>query len=213
MINMNPLTMNPLDMLLGAFFAPVIHEWIRALTSTALGDPTPRNNGFMTFNPFKFFEPVGFILTLIFRFGWGRPVPTSPVYYKNRNQGILLTNILPSVANLSIGILAIFIANSINIPLHLWGDANGYLTLARRIFWTTFHFGSINIGLALFNLIPVYPLDMQKIMMHFSSPDMIQRLNHYEKPMQIILILLLVFGIIGRVIDPIRSVFVTLIWY
>ena len=208
--------MDILYMLLGAFFAPVIHEWTRAMTSTALGDPTPRNNGFR-FNPLKFFEPIGFILTLIFQFGWGRPVPTSPVYYKNRNQGILLTNILPSAANLLIGILAIFIARTIDTPLSQWAFIQ-YLQgsawsreFARGVFWSIFHFGSINIGLAFFNLIPVHPLDMHKIMLNFSGPDTIQRLNHYEKIMQIILILLLVFGIVSRVLGPIRNGIIVLV--
>ena len=204
--------MEILYMLFGAFFAPIIHEWTRAMTSTALGDPTPKNKGFKTFNPLKFFEPVGFILTLVLQFGWGKPVPTSSLYYKNRNRGVLLTNILPSLVNLLIGTLAIYTASAINTPLHIWGHENGHLPLATGVFWSLFHFGSINIGLALFNFIPVYPLDMQKIMINFGGPDTVQRLNHYEKPMQIILILLLVLGLIGRVIGPIRSGIISLVF-
>ena len=209
--------MDILYMLFGAFFAPVIHEWTRSITSTALGDPTPRNNGFKTFNPLKFFEPIGFILTLIFHFGWGKPVPTSPVYYKNRNQGVLLTNMLPSLVNLFIGILAIFIASSIDMPLSRWGfiqylqGSAWSMEFARGIIRSIFFFGFINIGLAFFNLIPVHPLDMHKIMLHFSGPDTIQRLNHYEKPMQIILVLLLVFGLVNWALGPIRDGIIILV--
>ena len=203
--------MQILYMLFGAFFAPVIHEWTRSITSTALGDPTPRNNGFKTFNPLKFFEPVGFILAFVFQFGWGKPVPTSHAYYKNRNQGILLTNILPSLINLLIGMLAIFIASTINIPLYQWGYANETMEIANGIISSIFFFGFTNIGLAFFNLIPVHPLDMHKIMLHFSGPDTIQRLNHYEKPMQIILILLLVFGLVNWAVGPIRDGIIVLV--
>ena len=203
--------MDIIYMLFGAFFAPVIHEWTRAVTSTALGDRTPKEKGFKIFNPFKFFEPLGFFLILAFRFGWGNPVPTSPVYYKNRNRGILLTNILPSFVNLLIGVLAIMLARAIDAPLSDWG-AIQYLQgsiwgreFARGIIRSVFFFGSINIGLAFFNFIPVHPLDMHKIMLNFAGPDTVQRLNHYEKPMQVILILLLVFGLINWILGPIRD--------
>ena len=203
--------MQYLYMLFGAFFAPVIHEWTRAVTSTVLGDPTPRNNGFKTFNPIKFSEPIGFILTLVFGFGWGRPIPISYAYYKNRKQGVLLVNILPSVVNLLIGIIAILIARTIDIPLSQWGFNNGTTGIAGGIFWSIFFFGSFNVGIAIFNLIPVYPLDMQKILLYFSSPTTIQHITHYEKPMQIVLIVLLVFGLMNYILVPIRDGIIFLI--
>ena len=69
--------MRYLYMLPAAFLVPVIHEWVKAMVSTALGDPAPGRHGFLTANPFKYFEPIGFFFILLFGFGWGRPVPTT----------------------------------------------------------------------------------------------------------------------------------------
>ncbi len=70
----------------GALLAPIIHEWVKAMCSARQGDPTPKAKGFLCGNPFKYFEPIGFFLMIMFGFGWGRPVPTSALYYKDRRK-------------------------------------------------------------------------------------------------------------------------------
>ena len=74
-------------------FATTLHEFTRAFVSTKLGDNRPRDNGRLTLNPFKHFEPIGFLLALLTGFGWGLPVETSSLYYKEdvykRQEGYL----------------------------------------------------------------------------------------------------------------------------
>ncbi|MCL2187637.1 MAG: site-2 protease family protein [Defluviitaleaceae bacterium] len=204
----------------GAFFAPIIHEWVKAFTSTRLGDPTPRKHGFLTLNPLKFIEPVGFLMALYFGgFGWGQPVPTAALHYKNRRQGVLITYITPILANLLLGIAAIMAVSWL-----AGGPLDAFL-MARRLYmphwiWDTqwiimlmlFSFAQCNIFLALFNLLPVHPLAMSKILQLYASPDTLVKLNHYEKPMQIIMILALVFGFVRMLFAPVWQIILQIGW-
>jgi len=216
--------MELLYLLPGAFFAPMIHELTKAVTSTAQGDPTPRNRGFLTLNPFKFFEPIGFLMMLFFGgFGWGQPVPTAALHYKNRRQGVLITHLAPVAVNLLVGFAAI-------MALSLWVGATQDASLdaflfIRRLFilsaeWDAvmigklvlFAFAQCNILLAFFNLLPVHPLAMSKIIQLYAKPDTLVKLNHYEKPMQIILILLLVFGAVAMIFTPVWNTILRMAW-
>ncbi|MCL2225623.1 MAG: site-2 protease family protein [Defluviitaleaceae bacterium] len=193
--------MNLLYLLPGAFFAPVIHEFVKARVSAKLGDLTPAKNGFITWNPFRFFEPIGFFLMLFFQVGWGQPVTTSPFYYRDKRKGIILTYTAPMVANLLVGMVAIFLANNVLAGLVPW-QANLVLL----------HFGTLNIRLAAFNLIPVFPMAANKLLHLFVSPETSMRLNHYEKPLQILLFLLLVFNVVEMVVGPISMIFIRAVW-
>ena len=210
-------------MLPAAFLAPVIHEFIKAVCSSLQGDPTPRNTGRLTLNPFKYFDPIGFIFVLHFGFGWGNPTPTAALHYRNRQRGVLVTYLVPVLVNLLLGIGAVAVVAIMTSVTDLRMD--GYLAfwayISTSIFTTDIyiltmiilsHFAFINICMAFFNLIPVFPLAANKILLQFSRPDTIARLNHYEKPMQIILILLLAFGIITQVFTPLAMHIVRLVW-
>ena len=71
----------------GILVATTVHEFVRALTSTVLGDTYPKSQGQVTLNPVKHFEPIGFLMMLYSGgFGWGKPVETSALYYKNRKR-------------------------------------------------------------------------------------------------------------------------------
>jgi len=212
-------------MLPAAFLAPVIHEMVKAICSAAQGDPTPKNTGRLTLNPFKHFDPIGFLFILAFGFGWGNPAPTAALHYKNRQRGVLVTYLVPVLVNLLLGIGAAIgvaiMAAGIFDPV-VAGNHNLFVRFIRYHFLETdlyvvgmlllSHFAFINICLAMFNLIPVFPLAANKILLLFSRPDTIARVNHYEKPMQIILILLLAFGIIAQVFIPIVIQIVRLVW-
>ena len=195
----------------GAFFAPIIHEFVKARVSTALGDRTPRDNGFITWNPFKFFEVIGFVLMMAFQMGWGKPVPTSALHYKNRRNGVILTYTMPILANLIAGVLGAMAIGAFNHRILGWamGQAamgNAWaLNVSQYFFFVLLGFALCNISLAIFNLLPVYPLAGNKLIQLFVAPDVVARMNHYEKPMQIMLILLLAIGVLPRIASPIVS--------
>ncbi|MCL2708801.1 MAG: site-2 protease family protein [Defluviitaleaceae bacterium] len=191
-----------------AFFAPVIHESVKALCTSKLGDPTPKNKGFLKGNPFRYFEAVGFICILIFGYGWGQPVPTSPVSYRDRKRGTLVTYITPSVVNLLVGVIAAASGKLFGTFYPMGPDG------AIAVFFVNalYLFAKVNISLALFNIIPVYPLDGAKVLSLFLKPDLAIKMNHYEKILQVILILLLGFGLVGRAFDPLVDSLIKAVW-
>ncbi|MCL2363636.1 MAG: site-2 protease family protein [Defluviitaleaceae bacterium] len=204
----------------GALLAPVIHEFTKAVTSTVQGDPTPRSRGFLTFNIIKYVEPLGFIImVLLGGFGWGQPVPTASLHYKNRRRATVITYVTPMLVNLLLGIGAI-------IALSLWVGVplNAFLFVRREFIlafeWdmmlilklALYGFAQCSILLALFNLIPVHPLAMSKIIQPFAKPDTLVKLNHYEKTMQFVLVFMLAFGFIGRVLGPVWIHILGAVW-
>ena len=216
--------MRYLYMLPAAFLVPVIHEWVKAVASTAQGDPTPRSTGHLTLNPLKYFEPIGFVFMLIFAVGWGNPTPTAALHYKNRQRGVVITYMTPVLVTLLLGMGAVM---GVNVMLsRAMGFPVPYAVLFFHLLpyaqWTTnlydiaiillAHFAYMSICVALFNLIPVYPMAANKLLLTFSRPDTIARVTHYEKPMQIILILLLFFWFVMRVIHPITVWLIRFAW-
>jgi Zn-dependent protease len=176
---------------------------VKARVSAALGDPTPKKNGFLTWNPLKFFEPIGFFMMMYFNVGWGQPVPTSPFMYKNKRKGILLTYTMPMLTNLFLGAASIALLSFVYTRVQL----------NHHIIFVVINFARANIGLALFNLIPVYPMAMNKLLHLFVSPETSMKLNSYEKPMQIFMFIFLIFGFIQMLIFPVREMIIRAVMF
>ncbi len=177
-----------------------VFEFSKALMSTLQGDKLPKNQGMLTLNPFKFFEPIGFILFLICGYGWGSPVETSSRYYKNKKRGILITYVTPIV-------ICVVLAVAVNICaalLALIGNA-GYISYAVLFLGIMAkNFAAI----AVFNLLPVYPMAGSNIIRCFLSPNQAIAYSQYEKPIQIFIVFLLVLGLLPRVLDVIVNIIV-----
>ena len=203
----------------GAFLAPVIHEFAKARISMALGDITLKNRGFRTWNPLKFFEPIGFFLMMYFRVGWGQPVPVSPLYYKDRRKGIILTYTIPILINILIGLLVLAVWRLLRYDALVWAStmqhAGGITWLPSAVVnfdIAILFFAQCNIGLAIFNLIPIHPMAGSKLLPLFVSPETAMRMSHYEKPMQIILFIMLIFGVVQGAVVPVRDFIISLVW-
>ena len=200
-----------------AFFALVIHESVKARCSTVLGDPFPKNNGLLSGNPIKYIEPVGFLLTVIFGFGWGRPTPTAPMYYKDVKKGIFITYLTPSLVNFLVGLTVALILGILYAlvpqapPGALPAMETAGLLSAWAVHWIfrfMLIFSMVNISIALFNMIPVPPLDAAKLLQSVLSPNAAVKFSQNEKVLQIVLMLLIVIGIVGQVINPVSQLIV-----
>lgn len=135
-----------------------LHEYAHAYVSYRLGDPTPKLQGRLTPNPLKHIDPIGFIMIFIIHFGRGKPVQVNPLYYKNPRKGELMVALAGPATNFVLAILWIII---ILIYAKIMGGTPNDIFLNNIdpmiSFWMTF--SMLNIMLALFNLIPIAPLD------------------------------------------------------
>lgn len=188
----------------GILVATTMHEFTRALTSSAFGDQLPKNTGRLTLNPLKHFEPIGFLLLFYTGgFGWGKPVETSGLYYKDRKRDTLLTAILPSVFNLLLGIIFLGIFLSLS-------DAVGY-HFSMVLYYLCFY----NIGLAVYNVLPVSPMDCVKVLSVLLPANKYYTYLQYEKMIQMVFLFLIFLGafsgifnaITGAVINGLTNIF------
>jgi len=174
---------------IAAVITVTIHGFVKALISSSLGDPLPKRDRRVSLNPIRHIEPIGFIIMVALNFGWAKPVETASIYYKDRRRGTLLTYTIPSVANLLFGII-IYIAMMI---------VGGSLEI--RMLLTTI--ALFNLRHAFFNIIPIYPLDGSKVLSALKSPNQVITMANRQMFHQVILIIAILWGLVGRVIDPI----------
>lgn len=164
----------------GLVLAITVHEFAHAFVADKLGDPTPRYQGRVTLNPLAHLDPIGTVAILLTRFGWGRPVQFDPYNLKHPVRDTALIALAGPVSNL-------LIAGLISIVL------NSSLTASVAVVEGLFQVLVINVVLALFNLVPVHPLDGSKIILAILPPTLA---NEYQDLMHrygLFLLLLLIF--------------------
>ncbi len=173
----------------------VMHELSHGYTADLLGDPTPRLQGRLTINPLKHLELFGsFIVPLItslsgFAFGWAKPIQWNPYNIKNKRMGELLISLAGPLAN-------ILIALVFGLYLRFFGG-----NLSNSFVFISSYIVGINIALAIFNLIPVPPLDGSKILFSLLPPNMYRIREGIEKYSLIILFIFIIF--LWRFVEPI----------
>ena len=172
-----------------------IHEFAHALAAYKLGDNTAKYAGRLTINPLKHLDPIGALCMVLFHFGWAKPVPINPNNFKNPKKGFAISALAGPVANL---IVAFFTAFLYLFVYALLKDVNFESKLTLQIAQNSIDFifilHSINIGLAIFNLIPIPPLDGSRILNVVLPPKTYFKIMRYERTIYFILIGWLFFG-------------------
>lgn len=177
-------------------FAICIHETAHGFAALKLGDPTAKYDGRLSLNPLRHIDPIGALCMFFFGFGWAKPVMVNPNYFKNLKRDSALTALAGPVAN----ILLAYIATLCYV--HLVPIVNNvYFLLFIKLLL------SINIGLAIFNLIPIPPLDGSKIFLTLLPQRIYYEIMRYERFGFIVLAAALYLG----VLDPILSFFSNII--
>ncbi|WP_418789981.1 site-2 protease family protein [Phosphitispora sp. TUW77] len=177
-----------------------LHEFAHAYVAFRLGDPTAKNLGRLTINPLKHLDPLGTIFLLFFHFGWAKPVPINPFHFKgDRQRGMLWVSLAGPATNLMIAVVTVL----------LWRIMMPQSEVIRIIFA---YMVSINLILAVFNIIPVPPLDGSKILAGLLPRRYSHIVYNLEKYGFIILILMMLFGVIGTILMPIVQVIQTLLF-
>lgn len=131
--------------------ASTVHEYAHAYVAFRLGDATAKAEGRLTLNPIKHIDPLGALSMVLFRFGWSKPVPINEYAFKNREIGTALVALAGPLSNLMLAFL-------ISILYKYVLSDTSFL-----IVFSLYTFTTINIALAVFNLLPIPPLDGHKI--------------------------------------------------
>ncbi|HEY8501030.1 MAG TPA: site-2 protease family protein [Clostridia bacterium] len=177
-----------------------IHELAHGYTAYRLGDMTAKEQGRLTLNPLKHLDPIGTIMLVVARIGWAKPVPVNPYFFRDRKRGMMLVSIAGPLSNLILAFMGIFLYQISFVTMY----ENIVRGSSIVTYWLLFlsMFFSINLNLAIFNLLPVPPLDGSKILSGILPADKYFRFMQYERIIgMIFLVAVIVFpGIISTVI-------------
>ena len=167
-----------------------LHELSHGLVAYKLGDPTAKNAGRLTLNPLKHLDPIGLLMMMTVHVGWAKPVPVNMFRFKNPKRGMAITALAGPVSNVLIAIVFLALYGVLYRPLQ--GSAAGDYLL-RMIDLTAI----ISLGLAIFNLLPIPPLDGSKVLFSLLSDEAYRRLMYYERYGSILMLALAAFGVLG----------------
>lgn len=179
-------------------FALTIHELAHGYVAWRLGDPTAKNAGRLTLNPLKHLDPLGVLAFIIMKIGWAKPVPVNPMYFRNPRQDMLKVALAGPGANILLAVASAAIAHMVvNFFTFLpYAILQPLISMLIASVW-------INIMLAVFNCIPIPPLDGSKVLMGLLSPQSARSFAKLEPYGFFILLALFYTGIISQLIMPI----------
>ena len=183
-------------------FSLSVHEAAHGLVADRLGDPTPRAAGRLSLNPLRHLDPIGAVAMLLFRIGWAKPVPINCRYFKNPKWGMAFTAMAGPLSNLLLATVAGFFYVLFTV---LSPDGGALLYVA--LFFYLFH--SLNISLAIFNLIPIPPFDGSRLLFTFLPNRYYFGMMRYERYIQIAFFVFLALGLaddfLSAVTEPLSN--------
>ncbi|MCR5137950.1 MAG: site-2 protease family protein [Oscillospiraceae bacterium] len=168
-----------------------LHELAHGLMAYRLGDDTAKRAGRLTLNPLKHLDPIGLLMMLTVRFGWAKPVPVNMYRFRNPKRGMALTALAGPGCNLLITVLFLFLYGLLYSALKA-SELGGILLELIEI--TAY----MSLGLCIFNLLPVPPLDGSKVLLSVLPDDAYRKLMYYERYGSIVLLALVWSGVLGR---------------
>lgn len=185
--------------------ALTFHEFAHGFVAYRLGDPTAKSMGRLTLNPLKHLDPLGTIAFFIIKFGWAKPVPVNPAYFRNPKRDMLWVALAGPVTNLCLAIVSAILAKALwlvaaNLPYSTMAEAflvpiNGMLIAS---VW-------INLVLCIFNFLPIPPLDGSRILTGLLPNNLARSYMRVERYGFIIIMILAFSGMLSKVIMPVIS--------
>lgn len=201
---LNNFLTNPIGfifLLLAILIALVIHEFCHAWAADQLGDPNPRLAGRLSLNPKRHLDPVGTLLIIFTGYGWGKPVEFDPYNFKDPDKDGALVAAAGPVSNLLLAVICALVLRFVPINLNS--------TILLTLYSFLYVLFSVNVTLAIFNLLPIYPLDGHHILRALLPTDLRHGYDRFNHSVGIIVAFLLILPIFGAA--PISSVMTPII--
>ena len=170
------------------------HEMSHGYIAYRLGDTTAKDAGRLTLNPLKHIDPMGLLMMIVFKFGWAKPVPVNMMRFRNPKRGMALTALAGPVSNL---LLAMLLLLGARITIAHYVDTAFCSGLLNFLAMTAY----MSVGLGLFNLIPISPLDGSKVLFAFLPDRAYMTLMRYEKYGMLVLFVLVWLGVGNNILS------------
>lgn len=190
-----------LDMLLGvipALLCITLHELSHGAVAYLLGDDTAKRMGRLTLNPLAHIDWWGLVMMVVFHFGWAKPVPVNMYRFKNPKRGMAITALAGPVSNVIIAVVFLFLYGLLYRTLLVSAVGS---TVLEMIVTTAY----LSLALAVFNFIPISPLDGSKVLFSFLSDSAYEKLMRYERYGMILLMILVISGASSGVISTVTG--------
>ena len=165
-----------------------VHESCHGLAAYALGDPTASREHRLSLNPLRHIDWFGLLMMFVAGFGWAKPVPVNPNYFKKPKQGMALTALAGPVSNFLLALLTLLAAR-------IFCDVAAYSEANQRILDFLLMVALLSIGLGLFNLLPIPPLDGSKVLFAVLPDRAYNQLMRYERYGMLLLFALVFFDV------------------
>ncbi|CDX02368.1 Zn-dependent protease [Desulfitobacterium sp. LBE] len=192
MFNLTTIIANIPALLVGFAFHEYAHAWV----ADRLGDPTPRSQGRLTLNPFVHLDIFGTLMAVLYSFGWAKPVMTQPHYFKgNKERGRVLVSVAGPLANL----LVAFIAMMLWVLTLAFLEDSSWTGTISTIFMSLV---IMNLGLGVFNILPIPPLDGFSILRGVVPGRYSKVLDTLETYGMFILVIILFTNFLGVILQP-----------
>lgn len=187
--------------LVSVFLCLTVHETCHGLAALALGDPTAKRARRLSLNPLRHIDWFGLLMMVTVGFGWAKPVPVDPRYFKKPKQGMAITALAGPASNFVLAYVSTIIYSMLFAVAQVKGESTG-LGLALTFFSLLI---SLNIGLGIFNLIPFPPLDGSKVLAMFLPDRWYGRWMQLERYGMIVLMAALWFGLLDGFLMAARN--------
>jgi len=173
-----------------ALICITFHELSHGFVAWKLGDNTAKEQGRLTLNPIKHIDVMGLLMMVIFKFGWAKPVPVNMFNFKNPKTGMAVTALAGPVSNVILAAFLMLVYGFLYMPLLTMGQAG--VVILNTILTTIY----LSCALAVFNIVPIPPLDGSKILFSLLPSDRYFQLMRFERYGMIILIVLIYFDLL-----------------
>lgn len=186
--------------------AIVCHECAHGWVSYKLGDPTPKQSGRLSLNPFKHLDLAGALCMLLFHVGWAKPVPINPMYYKDRKKGLVMVSCAGPVINFIIAFFSLLIEG---LLMRFGSHTSVVIWVLCQL---CYYSAVLNVGLALFNLVPIPPLDGSRVVECLSGRAA-QFYWKYQKYWRIVLLVCVFTGLLSKPLGLLNNFVTDGMWF